>query len=144
MRQSSRRRPLMAEINVVPYIDVMLVLLVIFMVTVPLIQQGVEVNLPSADAQAIANQEAPNPLIVTVDKQGNVSLNQGASANRSLSPDFLMRELTPLLPMVNGQVYVRGDRDAQYGQVMTVMVILQQAGVNDIGLMTKPPHRTPQ
>ena len=144
MRQSSRRRPLMAEINVVPYIDVMLVLLVIFMVTVPLIQQGVEVNLPSADAQAIANQEAPNPLIVTVDKQGNVSLNQGAAANRSLSPDFLMREITPLLPAVNGQVYVRGDRDAQYGQVMAVMVILQQAGVSDIGLMTKPPHRTPQ
>lgn len=144
MRQSSRRRSLMAEINVVPYIDVMLVLLVIFMVTVPLIQQGVEVNLPSAEAEIIANQDAPDPLIVTVDKKGNVSLNQGAAANRRLSPDLLARELKPLLPIVGNQVYVRGDRDAQYGQVMAVMIILQRAGVSDLGLMTRPPNSATQ
>lgn len=139
MRQLFRRRPLMSEINVVPYIDVMLVLLIIFMVTVPLIQQGVEVNLPSAEAEIIANQEMPDPLIVTVDKQGMVSLNQGMSANRSLSLDLLERELEPLLSVANSQVYLRGDRYAQYGQVMAVMVVLQRMGVADIGLMTRPP-----
>ena len=143
MRQSARRRPLMAEINVVPYIDVMLVLLVIFMVTVPLIQQGVEVKLPPAEAKVIANQDAPDPLIVTVNKDGNISLNQGPAANRSLSPSFLARELRPLLSAAASQVYVRGDRDAQYGQVVAVMVILQQEGVTDIGLMTEPPNPTP-
>ena len=139
MRQLYRRRPLMSEINVVPYIDVMLVLLIIFMVTVPLIQQGVEINLPAAEAEVIANQEIPDPLIVTVDKQGKVSLNQGVSANRSLSLNLLERELEPLLLTANDQVYLRGDRDAQYGQIMAVMVVLQAMGVAEIGLMTKPP-----
>ena len=133
-----RTRKLMAEINVVPYIDVMLVLLIIFMVTVPLIQQGVEVDLPRASAELMDPSQIPNPLIVTVDRRGQASLNRGAAANRPLSPQLLYEQINLLLPDAAGEIYVRGDRHADYGSVIAVMVALQNAGAENIGLITQP------
>lgn len=141
---SRRARKLMAEINIVPYIDVMLVLLVIFMVTVPLIQQGVEIDLPKAQARPLGNAEIPDPLIVTVNRNGQLLLNKGETANQPLSPDFLLRQLYVLLPDQAGAAYVRGDRGAAYGDVMAAMVMLQTAGAQSIGLITEPPEVVPQ
>jgi biopolymer transport protein TolR len=130
----------MSEINVVPYIDVMLVLLVIFMVTAPLLQQGVEIELPEASADPMPESRAhTEPLIVSVDQSGAFFLNRGKSI-RPLPNDQLVAEVQSLL---NGEpeadVYVRGDHRVDYGRVMQAMVILQDAGVEKIGLMTEPP-----
>ena len=138
-----RDRKLMAEINIVPYIDVMLVLLVIFMVTVPLIQQGIKVDLPQAEARPLDNSEAPNPLIVTVNSQGQILINKGETPNQPLSPDFALRELTVLLfdeSPPNRVVYVSGDRGTSYGSVVAAMELLQKAGAVSIGLITEPPE----
>ena len=135
-----RDHKLMAEINVVPYIDVMLVLLVIFMVTVPLIQQGIKVDLPQAQAHPLEESEAPDPLVVTVNSRGQILLNKGEAANQPLAPDFLLRQLHVLLPDQGGVAYVRGDRNASYGDVAAAMVMLQTAGADSIGLITEPPE----
>ena len=142
---SLRRAPrLMADINVVPYIDVMLVLLVIFMVTVPLIQQGIEIDLPKAQAHPLDDEEAPDPLIVTINRAGQITLNKGDVANQPLTPDFLLRQLYVLLPDQRGVAYVRGDRGASYGDVVSAMVMLQTAGADSIGLITEPPEGAAQ
>ncbi len=135
-----RDRKLMAEINIVPYIDVMLVLLVIFMVTVPLIQQGIKIELPQAQARPLEGSEAPDPLIVTVNRRGQILLNKGEAANQPLSPDFVLRQLYVLLPDQSGVAYVRGDRGTSYGNVVAAMVLLQTAGAENIGLITEPPE----
>ena len=136
-----RRAPkLMADINIVPYIDVMLVLLVIFMVTVPLIQQGIEIDLPKAQARTVDSGEAPDPLIITVSRAGQITLNKGDVANQPLTPDFLLRQLYVLLPDQQGIAYVRGDQGASYGAVVSAMVMLQTAGADSIGLITEPPE----
>ena len=136
----SRSRKLMAEINIVPYIDVMLVLLVIFMVTVPLIQQGIKIDLPQAQAKPLEDSEQADPLIVTVNARGQTLLNKGDAANQPLAPDFLLRQLHLLLPDQQGIVYVRGDRGTSYGNVVAAMVLLQTAGAVSIGLITEPPE----
>ena len=141
---SYRSHKLMAEINIVPYIDVMLVLLVIFMVTVPLIQQGIEVDLPQAQARMLNELEAPDPLIITVNRRGQVLLNKGEAANQPLSPDFLLRQLYVLLPDQQGVAYVRGDRGTSYGNVVAAMVMLKKAGAQSVGLITEPPEETIQ
>ena len=127
----------MAEINAVPYIDVMLVLLIVFMVAAPLLTQGVEVTLPTADAEALEGDDQ-EPIIVSVDKAGKYYINLGAEPETALSLSSLslriaalMRE-HPELP-----VFVRGDRDASYGVVITLMAAMQQAGVPDLGLITQ-------
>ncbi len=140
MADSRRNRKLMAEINIVPYIDVMLVLLVIFMVTVPLIQQGVKIDLPQAQARPLEDVEAPDPLVVTVNRGGQIMLNKGEFANQPVAPDVLLRELYVLLPDQEGAAYVRGDRGASYGNVVSAMVMLQTAGAESIGLITEPPE----
>lgn len=137
-------RKRMAEINVVPYIDVMLVLLVIFMVTVPLIQQGVEVDLPQATTQPIDSSKIPDPLIVTIDRQGGVSINKGVVANQTLTTTALKEQITLLMQQGQSGVYVRGDRAAQYGDVVATMVLLQNAGAQDIGLITQPSYQDSQ
>lgn len=136
-RQRIRKRP-MAEINVVPYIDVMLVLLVIFMITAPLLTQGVKVELPKADAEAVesANDE---PLIVTVDAEGNYHLNIGDDARKGISAEVLKKRVATVLrrkPKI--QVLVRGDKDVNYGKVVRAMTLLKQAGVESVGLVTEP------
>jgi len=144
-RQRVRKRP-MADINVVPYIDVMLVLLVIFMITAPLLTQGVKVELPKADAEVVesANEE---PLIVTVDAAGNYHLNIGNDSQngvgKGIGADVLKKRVATVLrrkPKI--QVLVRGDKDVNYGKVIRAMTLLKQAGVESVGLVTEPADTT--
>lgn len=137
-----RKRP-MAEINVVPYIDVMLVLLVIFMATTPLLAQGVKVSLPQASAQVIPPQ-AQEPLIVSVDAQGNYYLNAAANPNQPLDPATLQSRVAAELQAAQQKgetrpVLVKGDQNVDYGRVMQAMVLLQQAGAPSVGLVTQQP-----
>jgi len=137
-----RRRP-MAEINVVPYIDVMLVLLVIFMITAPLLNLGVEVELPKADAEPMDTQESDEPLVITVLKNGDLYLNAGGDLDGTSSglidPDGLVTMVKAIVgrnPEI--QVLVGGDEGASYGQVYGALVLLQKAGVGKVGLMSDP------
>lgn len=133
----SNRRPL-AEINVVPYVDVMLVLLVIFMATAPLLTQGVVVELPESGAQAIAETDEP-PVIVTVDALGNYFLNIHEPATKALMPDDLSAQVMAALKQSpNRSVLVRGDDQVNYGKVVGAMVLLQEAGAEKVGLVTAP------
>jgi biopolymer transport protein TolR len=128
----------MSEINVVPYIDVMLVLLVIFMVTAPLLTQGVKVDLPQAPAAALERQ-SEDPLIVSVDAGGLIYLNYGEDQGSPVDPATLVNRVSALLRHKPGlPVLVKGDRDAAYGSVVRVMALLQGAGAPTVGLMTEP------
>lgn len=136
----SRRKPrLMGEINVVPYIDVMLVLLIIFMVTAPLLTQGIKVELPKAGAEPLDPSEGKDPLILSVDVDGNMYLNVGDDEESPLEPARLMQltavvlERTPETP-----VLVKADSRVAYGAVVSAMVLLQQAGAEKIGFLTDP------
>ena len=137
MPRSYRRRPI-SEINVVPYIDVMLVLLVIFMITAPLLTQGVKVDLPQAAAEPIAQTEA-EPLVVSVDSRGDYYVNYGEDRDIPLEPGVLAAKVSALLRHRPGlPVLVRGDRNVAYGDVVLLMSLLQGAGVPSVGLMTEP------
>ncbi len=139
-RQRIRKRP-MAEINVVPYIDVMLVMLVIFMVTAPLLTQGVKVELPVADAEPIDDSDK-EPLVVNVDAAGNLYLNVGESPEEPLDGETLANNVAAVLRRQPGKsVLVRGDHAVDYGTVVSAMVLLQSAGVPNIGLVTDPPEQ---
>ena len=132
------RRNLISDINVVPYIDVMLVLLVIFMISAPLMVQGIQVNLPQASSEAlpVKNNE---PLIVTIDKNGGVFLEVDSSKDKSLTLDELNISVTKIFEAnPNLQVVIRGDAQVEYEKVMSVMAQLQMAGATDIGLISKP------
>ena len=135
-RRVSRRtqRKAMVDINVVPYIDVMLVLLIVFMITTPLLTTGVKVDLPKAQAQTI--QATPEkPIVVTVNAQGQYFLNQGSE--QPLSAQGLRQQVATLRQQAPDKpIYVRGDDSAMYGQVVNAMVLLQQAGVEKVGLVT--------
>jgi biopolymer transport protein TolR len=138
----ARRRPI-AEINVVPYIDVMLVLLVIFMITAPLLNLGVEVELPKADAEPMDTQENDEPLVITVLKNGDLYLNAGGDLDGTSSglidPESLLTMVSAIVsrnPEI--QVLIGGDESANYGQVYNAMVLLQKAGVTKVGLMSDP------
>lgn len=140
MHQPGSRRP-MSDINVVPFIDVMLVLLVIFMITTPLLTQGVKVELPKTEAKALPDQQK-EPLIVTVDATGNFYLNLADKPNQPISPVTLSHMVTNQLSgQQNGgeqrPVLVRGDKNANYGKVVEAMVLLQQAGAKSVGLITQ-------
>ena len=131
----------MAEINVVPYIDVMLVLLVIFMITAPLLTQGVDVTLPEATAKAMSPTEEA-PIIVSVDREGLYYLNIASNPAVPLTTKALTEEIAAQLNIAqhNHQsrtVLVKGDTAVNYGKVVQVMVLLQKAGVKDVGLLTK-------
>jgi biopolymer transport protein TolR len=130
----------MGEINVVPYIDVMLVLLVIFMITAPLLAQGVKVDLPQAEAKPV-DQDSKEPLVVIVDTQGRLYI-EGDKQPRRMQPDELVNYARIVLDKQPGiQVLVRGDRNAAYGKVVTAMTLLQQAGAPSVGLLTQPPDK---
>jgi biopolymer transport protein TolR len=132
-----RRRPV-SEINVVPYIDVMLVLLIIFMVTAPLISQGVKVDLPKASANPIEQEDNP-PLIASVDVKGRYFLNVGDSQDSPIEADELAALVQAQLQKnENTPVVVKGDGQVPYNKVIQLMVLLQQAGVPSVGLMTDP------
>ena len=132
-----RKKRLMGEINVVPYIDVMLVLLVIFMVTAPLLSTGVEVDLPKAAAEALG-EEDQEPFIVTVDIDGNYFLND--DENQLVSPEEIETKAKAVLQRnPNLPFLVRGDSETRYDFVVQAMVLLQRAGVESVGLVTEQP-----
>ena len=144
MRRTRRHQPI-AEINVVPYIDVMLVLLVIFMITTPLLSQGVAVDLPRAHAKPIT-RKTQQPLIVTIDSKGQYFLNIAENPKHALSPQALVTRVAAEVYMAHRTnramtVFVKGDRQVDYGQVVGAMVLLQHAGVQHIGLLTHDEHK---
>ena len=142
-RHRVRRRP-MSEINVVPYIDVMLVLLVIFMITAPLLTEGVKVDLPQAEAEPL-DVETQEPLVVTVDAAGRYYVNYGENQRAPVEPQVLAARVGALLRHRPGlAVVVRGDENVPYGDVVAVMTILQRAGAPSVGLMTEAPPETRQ
>ena len=133
-----KRRNLISDINVVPYIDVMLVLLVIFMISAPLMVQGIQVNLPEASTEAlpVKNNE---PLIISIDQEGKIFLETESTKNQSLT----LLELNSFVSKIfqaspNMQVVIRGDASVAYQRGMVVMAELQSAGASDIGLISQP------
>ncbi len=136
------RRPI-SDINVVPFIDVILVLLIIFMITTPLLTQGVKVDLPKTQAKAI-NDQQKEPLIVTVDSKGQFYLNLADKPNQPLTARSLSYLANQQLnanaqqsPANQRPVLVRADKNVNYGKVMEAMVLLQQAGAKSVGLITQ-------
>jgi biopolymer transport protein TolR len=137
-----KRLKLKSEINVVPYIDVMLVLLIIFMVTAPMLNANVDVNLPQANAKSL--QDKKEPVIVSVDPQGHMYLTLGTSKKEPIDADALKVKVGAFVkqnPDVN--VLVAGDRDGKYDGVYQVLALLQQAGVAKVGLMSAPESGSP-
>lgn len=139
--QRGSRAPI-AEINVVPFIDVMLVLLVIFMITTPLLTQGVKVELPKTENKPLP-QDQKEPIIVTVDATGNYYLNIAEKPNQAITDRVLGNLVSQQLNTGNGAdatqrpVLVRGDKDTNYGKIVQAMVLLQQAGAKSVGLITQ-------
>ncbi len=135
--RSRKKRKLKAEINVVPYIDVMLVLLIIFMVTAPLLNLGVDIELPQSNAKPVETQK--DPIVVEVTSDGRYFLTLQKAASEELDADTLVAKVSAFVrqnPEV--QVLIAGDTRTDYGTVYQGMVLLQQAGVARVGLMSKP------
>ena len=136
-----RPRRAVAEINVVPYIDVMLVLLVIFMATAPLLMQGVEVDLPKANSTPVSDSDA-EPLIVSIDAEAELYLNLGASDDQALSIETVRQRVATVLKRnPDKAVMVWGDARVPYGEVVSLMSELQAAGAPSVGLVTEAPAR---
>ncbi|NNF40811.1 MAG: protein TolR [Woeseiaceae bacterium] len=134
-----QKRKLMGEINVVPYIDVMLVLLVIFMVTAPLLTQGIEVDLPQANSEPI--EDVPNhpPVVLSVDTEGRLYINIGDDEDEPVSgKDVIARIGAVLRNRPETPILVKADRAVPYGNVVGAMVLLQQGGAESIGFVTDP------
>lgn len=138
MRQRIRKRP-MSEINVVPYIDVMLVLLIIFMITAPLLSQGVRVNLPKVPSEPMPQLDK-EPVVISIDSSGNLFINYGDNQDQPVSPQILANRIGALLKyQPRTPVYIKGDSSVAYGRVIETMALLQSAGVDGIGLVTVQP-----
>ncbi len=134
-----KRRP-MSEINVVPYIDVMLVLLVIFMITAPLLTQGVNVELPQAESE-VMTEETDEPLVVTVTANGDYYLNVGENIDDPIDHQMLVTRVAAVLRhKPKTPVMVRGDTHVAYGKVVVAMSLLQKAGAPSVGLITDTPE----
>lgn len=137
IRKNRRRKP-MGEINVVPYIDVTLVLLIIFMITTPLLQTGVKVDLPQAES-AVVEQKSDPPLVITIKEQGQYYIMVGEKDQEQLQPEEIDGRVAEVLSAKPGtQVLIEADKSVDYGVVVTVMAGLKNAGVPNVGLMTKP------
>jgi len=135
---SVKRRRSIADINVVPYIDVMLVLLIIFMVTAPLLKQGVDVDLPNAPANPL-DSESPEPIVISVDRNGRMYLNIAPDSEAQIDADSLVKQVKSALQQdPKRPVMVRGDAEGPYQNVVTTLVLLQQADVGSVGLVTDP------
>lgn len=144
MAQVTRGRRLMGEINVVPYIDVMLVLLIIFMITAPLLQQGVKVNLPKAHAQPLPAKNT-NPVVLSVDAQGQLYLNIASDPRAALDSDAVLTQVTAALKQdPDRAVVVKADKSVSYGIVIQAMVTLQRAGASKVGMATDPLPPSPR
>lgn len=146
MRAADRRRSQLkpiAEINVVPYIDVMLVLLIIFMITAPMLTQGVTVDLPKAVAEEMQSPDR-EPVIVSVDQRGDFYLNIDQNPDVPIEPQALMIRVAAELALAKESnqpmhVFVKGDQGVAYGKVVEAMALLKQAGAEQVGLMTETP-----
>ncbi len=136
--RGGRSKP-MGEINVVPFIDVMLVLLVIFMITAPMLTQGVQVELPQTVSEPIKDIEDREPVIVSVDSEGSYYISVGDEETPSSLEDISDKVIAILDRRPDTPVLVRGDRSVPYGQVISLMSTLQVAGVGDVGLISEPP-----
>lgn len=137
LRKQYSKKKLVADINVVPYIDVMLVLLVIFMVTAPLLQQGVTVDLPQASAKALPTTEK-EPIVVSVDKDGRLYLNISDTPSAVIDSQALtLRVMADLERNPKRKVLVKADKQVDYGKVIGAMVLLQKAGAPGVGLVTQ-------
>ena len=136
-----RKRRAIADINVVPYIDVMLVLLIIFMVTAPLLKQGVDVDLPTAPANPL-DVDSPEPIVISVDRKGAMFLNIASDSEAQIDEDALVEQVkAALLKDPKRPVMVRGDADGPYQNVVSALVLLQQADVGSVGLVTDPEEK---
>ena len=140
MTSNRKRRKPVSDINVVPYIDVMLVLLIIFMVTAPLITQGVEVDLPNAQAEALDEDSKPL-VVVTVDRDGQYFINaisSGLDPNEALDLETMAARLqAQLINDPETRFMVRGDGTVSYNQVIQLMALMQRLGIESVGLMTE-------
>lgn len=140
--RGNRRRP-MAEINVVPFIDVMLVLLVIFMIAAPMLTQGVSVDLPQATSEPIEEVDESEPIVVSVDREGAYYISLGDEEAPVSLDDIADQVIIILERRPDTPVMVRGDRNVPYGQVVNLMSTLQVAGVSNVGLISEPPPSEP-
>ncbi len=135
MSHYRRRRRLISDMNVVPYIDVMLVLLIIFMITSPLLSRSVEVKLPTVKQAETINPNQTQLIIITIDAQGQLFLDDDKQV---LSKSELLIRTAALIRFIpNSQVLVRGDKRLAYGEIVKIMALLQDAGVSKVGLLTK-------
>lgn len=135
-RKNGRRKP-MAEINVVPYIDVTLVLLIIFMVTTPMLQTGVDVDLPEAESKTVEVSDNP-PIIISIEKSGQYSIKIDDQDNQTIQPEAITDlVIAALAKKPKTQVYISADKTVEYGKVITVMADLKNAGVDKVGFSTK-------
>jgi biopolymer transport protein TolR len=142
--QKGRRRRLMGEINVVPYIDVMLVLLIIFMITAPLLAEGIKVELPKAGARPIPPEllKDSKPIVLTIDDSGRLYLNYGDKQDEPLDAAAVEARAGAVLRRApETAVLVRGDYRVAYGEVVGAMTILQRAGASKVGFITQPPEK---
>ncbi len=141
IKKTKHKRRLVAEINVVPYIDVMLVLLIVFMVTAPMLMQGVKVELPQAPSAPLDNQEK-EPLIVSVKADGSYYLDLGNGKNVQEALPSIVEKVTKVLrQQPKTPVLVWGDARVDYGEVVALMSELQNAGAPSVGLVTEPPGK---
>ncbi|MDX2349652.1 MAG: protein TolR [Porticoccus sp.] len=141
IRKTKNKRRLVAEINVVPYIDVMLVLLIVFMVTAPLLMQGVKVELPKAPSAPLENKDQ-EPLIVSVKADGSYYVDLGNGKNIQEPLPSIIEKVTKILrQQPKTPVLVWGDARVNYGEVVTLMSELQNAGAPSVGLVTEPPGK---
>jgi len=144
MRHKGKRNKPMSEINVVPYIDVMLVLLVIFMATAPLVTQGVKVDLPQKPSDAIADIQE-DPLVVSIREDGALFMNLGVRDSQDSGQRVTIYALEEQAGKIirarpDVPVYLRADKALDYGAVIGVMTVLQSAGAESVGLITDPPE----
>jgi biopolymer transport protein TolR len=140
VKRKKQKRKLVAEINVVPYIDVTLVLMVIFMITAPLLMQGVKVDLPIANSAPI-NSEERDPFIVSIKNDGSYWIDE-KGVNQSKSLSFVKERVEKLLrQQPETPILVWGDSGVDYGAVVNLMTELQRAGALSVGLVTEPPRQ---
>ena len=142
-RKNGRRKP-MAEINVVPYIDVTLVLLIIFMITTPILQTGVDVDLPQAESKTVEAEGSDDnpPIVISIKEQGLYYIKIGAEDDEPILADAINASVIGVLAnKPKTQILINADRNVDYGTVVTIMAELKNAGVPTVGLMTKPKEK---
>jgi biopolymer transport protein TolR len=133
--RSNGRKKLVSDINVTPMVDVMLVLLIIFMVTAPMMTQGVNVELPETTAKSLRQEE--KPIVITISKEGDISIN-----NIPLARALMIQELRKNYDSNKNQpIFLRADKKVPYGHVVTVMADVKAVGFDKIGMITKPPEK---